>query len=137
MKRNAHSLVKVVLAVVLAAGVTGVASADDGGMGRFGDSYQYFASQSVDKAPSAWRQANPQGLSERQLQADSENVGIAFDSSKPVFDKTPSDFRLTHPNGLSEQELQALSSEMPAWHRDQIPARTAVASSAKTNVATR
>src|SRR5215468_2357972 len=64
---NKHSLTKAVLAVALAAGVTGVASADDGGMGRFTDSYQYFASQSVDKATSAWRQANPGGVSEQQL----------------------------------------------------------------------
>ena len=40
---NKVSMMKsLVVAVVLAAGVSGIAHADDGSMGRFGDSYAYF-----------------------------------------------------------------------------------------------
>jgi hypothetical protein len=123
----------VIVAAVLAAGAAGVASADDGSMGRFGDSYAYFNSQPVDKAPLAWRAENPNGISERQLQAYSgSNVSSAWETTKPVFDRAPSDFRLAYPNGLAERELQALSSEGPAWHTQAAP--RAVASSGQTDV---
>jgi len=105
----------IVVAIVLAAGVSGMAHAGDGSMGRFGDSYAYFNSQPINKAPSAWRQANPNGVSERVLQAYS-GTGEEWDLNKPVFDNGPSSWRLAHPNGLSEREFQALSSEAPAWH---------------------
>ena len=92
-----------------------MAHAGDGSMGRFGDSYAYFNSQTIDKSPSAWRQANPNGLSERQLEALSSEA-LANDFQRPTFDKGPSTWRQTHPKGLSERELQALSSEGAAWH---------------------
>jgi hypothetical protein len=116
-----------VVAAVLAAGVSGIAHADDGDMGRFGDSYAYFNSQPVDKAPSTWRASNPNGLSDRQLEAlSSEALGTAF--TKPTFDKAPSEWRMAHPNGLSDRELQALSSEGAVWHPFNQSAATAVAS---------
>src|SRR5215831_5549488 len=104
---------KTVLATLFAASA-GVASADDG-IGRFSDSYRYFASQPTVESPSEWRAANPNGVSLRQLQASS-GVGEAWKSSRPVFDKAPSEFRLANPNGLSELQYQALSSPGPAWH---------------------
>jgi hypothetical protein len=117
MTRSKISLMKkAVLAAALVAATTGVASADDGGMGRFSDSYQYFSSQPTDKAPSEWRAENPNGISERQLQAFSAANGDAWKLNGPTFDKAPSEFRLAHPNGLTEREYQALSSEGSAWH---------------------
>jgi hypothetical protein len=124
---NKVSMMKsLVAAVVLAAGVSGIAHAD-GGMGRFGDSYAYFNSQTIDKAPSAWRASHPNGVSERQLQALSSE-SLASDFSKPTFDKAPSTFRQAYPNGLSERQLQALSSEASAWHSSPQVATRAVAS---------
>jgi hypothetical protein len=123
---NSRVMKSLVVAVALAAGVSGIAHAD-GGMGRFGDSYAYFNSQPVDKAPSTWRASNPNGLSDRQLEAlSSEALGTAF--TKPTFDKAPSEWRMAHPNGLSDRELQALSSEGAVWHPFNQSAATAVAS---------
>ena len=131
MKRSAYLMSKLVIAAALAAGAVGVANAD---MGRFDSGYKYFFSQPIDNAPSAWRKAHPNGLSERELQALSPSSGSsAWEVDKPVFDKAPSDFRLTHPNGPSERELQALSSDGAAWHTQVAP--TAVASSGQIDVA--
>src|SRR2546430_1256467 len=107
-----------VLAVALAAGGSGVARADDSSMNPFtGDSYSYFNGGDLprggkpvfDKAPSFWRQGNPNGLSERTLQAYS-GVGEAWHLNKPVLTNVASDptFRQTHPNGLTERDFQAL-----------------------------
>ena len=125
---NKVSMMKsLVVAVMLAAGVSGIARADDGGMGRFSDSYQYFNSQTIDKSPSAWRASHPNGLSESQLEALSSE-SLASDFSKPTFDKAPSTFRQAYPNGLSERQLQALSSEASAWHSTPRVVTSAVAS---------
>ncbi len=98
---NKVSMMKsLVVAVVLAAGVSGIAQADDGGMGRFGDSYAYFNS----------------------------SESLAGDFAKPTFDKAPSTFRIAYPNGLSERQLQALSSESFAWHSSPRAATSALAS---------
>ena len=127
MNSKVSMMKSLVVAVVLAAGVSGLARADDGGMGRFSDSYAYFNSQTIDKSPSAWRQANPNGLSERQLEAlSSEALGNDF--QRPTFDKAPSTFRIAYPNGLSERQLQALSSESSAWHSSPRVATSALAS---------
>ncbi len=49
---------KLIVAALLAAGLTGIASADDSSMGRIGgDSYAYFDTQTIDKSASAWRQS--------------------------------------------------------------------------------
>jgi hypothetical protein len=107
----------IALTAALVAGVSGVARADDNDMTRLGgSSYAYFNSAPVDKAPSAWRQANPNGVSERQLQALSSE-GLGLDFQHPTFDKTASAWRQENPHGLSERELQALSSESYAWHQ--------------------
>jgi hypothetical protein len=137
MKFNKYSVIKIVVsAAILGASVSGAAYADDSSMARFGgDSYAYFNSQQVDKSPSTWRQANPNGLSDRQLEAISTEAP-AWQLNKPVLASAPSDpsFRQTHPNGMSEREYQALSSEAPTWHRSATTA-TAMASNGDTGVA--
>src|SRR5260370_200642 len=91
----------IVVAAALAAGAVGVANAD---MGRFDSGYQYFARQPIDKAPAAWRQANPHGLTERDLQAISSDAPAWQQQQKPVFASAAADpsFRQSHPNGLTE-----------------------------------
>ena len=127
---------QIVFAVALAVAGSRAALADDGGMGRFSDSYAYFNNNvTTDKSPSEWRQAHPNGLSERQLQSYSSE-GSAWSPSAPVFSAAASDptFKQTHPNGLTEREFQALSSEAPEW---QLPASraTSVASRAPATAA--
>jgi hypothetical protein len=139
------SIIKgIVLVAVLAAGVSGMARADDSSMNPFtGDSYAYFnggydrpqiANATFDKASSVWRQANPNGLSERQLQAISSEAP-AYALSTPIFDTAPSAWRQANPNGLSERQFQALSSEAPAWHSPNQSATTALASTDGTVIA--
>ena len=133
MSTSKHVTMKrIVLAVALAAAGTQMAIADDGGMGRFSESYQYFASQPFDKSPSAWRQAHPNGLSEQQLEALS-NEEAPWNPAPPVSTTADPTFRETHPHGLTEREFQALSSEGPAWHR--ASNATSVASGSSTDVA--
>ena len=124
MNRKVSMLKSMVLAVALVAGVSGIARADDSSMNPFtGDSYAYFnggdlpqhGKPAFDKAPSTWRQANPNGLSERQLEALSSEA-LSNDFQRPTFDKGPSTWRQANPHGLSEREFQALSSEGSAWH---------------------
>ena len=135
MSRKISMMKSIVVAVALVAGVSGMARADDSSMNPFtGDSYAYFnrgdlpqnGNPVFDKAASAWRQSNPHGLSERQLEALSSEAPEW--QPAPVIDKAPSSFRLSHPNGLSERELQALSSEAPAWHSPTSSFTSAVAS---------
>ena len=135
MNRKISMMKSIVVAVALAAGVSGMAHAGDGSMGRFGDSYAYFNSQPIDKAPSAYRQANPNGLSERQLEALSSEA-LANDFQRPTFDKGPSTWRQAHPNGLSEREFQALSSEASAWHSSTPSPTSALASTNEAPVVT-
>ena len=113
---NSGVMKSLIVAVALAAGVSGIAHADDGDMGRFGDSYAYFNSQPVDKAPSTYHATNPNGVSDRQLEALSSEA-LARTFAKPSFDKAPSEWRIANPNGLSERQYQALSSEAPVWHQ--------------------
>jgi len=132
---NSRVMKSLVVAVALVAGVSGIARADDGSMGRFGDSYAYFNSQTIDKAPSTYRATNPNGISERQLEALSSEA-LARDFTTPTFDKAPSEWRAAHPNGLSERDLQALSSESAAWHPFSQSATTAVATTNGAVIAT-
>jgi hypothetical protein len=142
-----HPLLKrVVLAAALALGATGAARADDSSMNPFtGDSYAYFnggynrpaiANLSFDNAPSAWRQANPNGLPERVLQAYSE-PGEAWHPNAPTLASAPSDptFKQSHPNGLTQREFQALSSDASAWRLGGEPGTAAVVSENQAPVA--
>ena len=136
MKSRFSMLKSIAVAAALAAGVSGIARADDSSMSRFGgDSYAYFNNAVVDSAPSAWRQANPSGVPERTLQAYS-GVGEAWHLNNPVFDPSPSAFAQARPHGLTEREYQALSSEAPAWHSGTQPATTGFASNNGTVIAT-
>jgi hypothetical protein len=136
MKSRFSMLKSIAVAAALAAGVSGIARADDSSMSRFGgDSYAYFNNAVVDSAPSAWRQANPSGVPERTLQAYS-GVGEAWHLNNPVFDPSPSTFAQARPHGLTEREYQALSSEAPAWHSGTQPATTGFASNNGTVIAT-
>ena len=119
MNSKVSMLKSMVVAVALVAGVSGIARADDSSMNPFtGDSYSYFNKGDLprtgnpvfDKGASAWRQANPRGLPERQLEALSSEA-LANDFQRPSFDKAPSAWRQANPHGLSERQLQALSSQ--------------------------
>ncbi len=124
MSSKISMLKSTTLVAALAAGISGIAHAD---MGRFDASYRYFFSAPVDNAPSAWRQANPNGLSELELEQLSSDA-LARHVERSTFDKTPSTWRQTHPNALSERELQALSSDAPAWHQLDQSGNSALAS---------
>src|SRR5213593_4543937 len=66
------SIVKsIVVSAAFAAGVSGMARADDSSMSRFGgESYADFNQPTSNgSADPAWRQSHPNGLSEREFQA--------------------------------------------------------------------
>jgi hypothetical protein len=118
MNSKVSMMKSVVVAVALAAGVSGIARADDSSLNPFtGDSYAYFNNGDLprgdkpvfDKSASTWHQANPKGLPERQLESLSSEA-LANDFQRPTFDKGSATWRQTHPNGVSERELQSLSS---------------------------
>ena len=118
MNSKVSMMKSMVVAVALAAGISGVARADDSSMNPFtGDSYAYFNNGDLprgdkpvfDKSASTWRQTNPKGVPERQLESESSEA-LAADFQRPTFDKSRSTWRQAHPNGLSEHDLQALSS---------------------------
>ena len=117
MNRKSSMMKSIVLTAALVAGVSGLARADDSSMNPFtGDSYAYFNNGDLprgdkpvfDKSASTWRQENPKGVPERQLESLSSEA-LANDFQRPAFDKGPSTWRQTHPNGVSERELQAES----------------------------
>src|SRR6266481_6054705 len=116
MNSKVSMLKSIALTAALVAGVSGMARADDSSMNPFiGDSYAYFnggdlpkiSNPVYDNSPSAWRQSNPNGLSERQFQSLVTFAPMVYKPA-PVLDYAPSAWRQSHPNGLSERELQAL-----------------------------
>ena len=136
MNSKVSMLKSVALTAALVAGVSGMARADDSSMNPFtGDSYADFNGANLpkignpvyDKSPSAWRQSNPDGLSDRQLQSFVTFAPMVYKPA-PVLDDAPSVWRQSHPNGLSERELQAMGSEAPAWHQADKSATSALAS---------
>jgi hypothetical protein len=141
MNSKLSTVKRIVVAAALVAGVSGMARADDSSMNPFiGDSYADFSGGNLpkignpvyDKSPSAWRQSNPNGLSERQFQSLA-TFGPMVYKPAPVFDDAPSVWRQSHPNGLSERELQALGSEASAWHPSDKSATSAFASTGETS----
>jgi hypothetical protein len=136
MNSKISMLKSIALTAALVAGVSGMARADDSSMNPFiGDSYADFNGGDLpkignpvyDKSPSAWRQSNPDGLSEHQFQSLVTFAPMVYKPA-PDFDYAPSVWRQSHPNGLSERELQALGSEAPAWHPSDKSATSALAS---------
>jgi len=136
MKSKISLLRNIALTAALVAAVSGMAHADDSSMNPFtGDSYADFDGGNLpnrgnpvyDTSPSAWRQGNPNGVSDRQLQSLVTFAPMVYKPA-PVFDSAASVWRQSHPSGLSESELQALSSEASAWHPSDKSASTAFAS---------
>jgi hypothetical protein len=137
MSTRVLKLKSIALAAALAAGVSGMACADDSSMNPLtGDSYAYFNGGDLsrngnpvyDQSPSSWRQsASNELLAERQLQAFS-TFGLVSYKPAPVFDMASSTWRPSHPNGLSEGDVQSLSSEALEWHQPNQAATSAFAS---------
>jgi hypothetical protein len=139
---------KAILCAALCAGAmaAGVARADDSSLNPFtGESYAAFSggynrpavsNPSVDRAPSAWRQANPGGISERVLESYSA-PGEAWHINAPTYASSSAvaTFKQTHPNGLEERELQALSSEGAAWQMRATPGTATLAAEDATALA--
>ena|SRR5579862_1068161 len=135
MNSKVWMLKSVVATVALAAGVSGMARADDSSMNPFtGDSYAYFNGGNLpktgnpvfDQAPSAWRQSHQEGL------PDSYYMGLVTFGTvwkpAPILDMAPSSWRQAHPQGPSERDMQAAASEAPAWHAPDQSAPSALAS---------
>ncbi len=137
MNQKFSMLKSIAVAAALAAGVSGVAQADDNDMTRFGgDGYAYFHENKpiVDQAPSAFRETNPHGLTFRQEQALSDESQV-YQLQQPVISYAPSTFRQTNPHGLSFGDYEALTSESAFWQRQAQPATKAIASTDKAVVA--
>jgi hypothetical protein len=139
MKSKLSMMKSIVVAVALAAGMSGIARADDSSMNPFtGDSYAYFNGGNLGhvtnppvfaRGPSAWRQSNPNGLTNRDLAAlGSEETANRF--NPPVLANAPVDptWRATHPNGSTISELAALGSEEIAARPLPKQSQTALAS---------
>jgi hypothetical protein len=138
--KNHLRMKQIVLVAGLVAGATGlgIARADDSSLNPFtGESYAAFSggdnrpavvNPAFNSAPSAWRQANPNGLSERVFQSYSA-PGEEWHLSHPASVKAASDpeFKETHPSGLTEREYQALSSDASVWKLGGAPGTSAVA----------
>ena len=125
------SIVKsIVVSAAFAAGVSGMARADDSSMSRFGgESYADFNQPTSNgSADPAWRQSHPNGHTQLELERLTSR-SMSFQPA-PVLSNVASDptWRESHPNGLSEREFQALSSGAPAWHPPNQPAIGAFAS---------
>jgi hypothetical protein len=101
MKSKFLMMKSVVVAAALAAGVSGIARADDS------------------NAPSAWRQSHPNGLSFNQIAAMSTPVF----KPAPVLDNATSAWRQSHSNGLSFNQIAAMSTPVfkPAPVLDNAP----------------
>ena len=119
----------VVVIAALVAGVSGAARADDNSMSIWtGDSYAAFnggkdfpyGQPVFNTAPSTFHETNPNGLSDRQYQALS-NEDPVWQIPNPdaarqlAATDTATAWRQSHPNGLTEREYQALSNEDPMW----------------------
>jgi hypothetical protein len=126
-KFSKMKLIAVIAALV--AGVSGAARADDNSMSIWnGDSYAAFnggrdfpyGKPTFNTAPSAFRQTNPNGLSEREYQAlSSEDPEWQIPNPDAARQLAATDaateWRQGHPHGLSDREYQALSNEDPVW----------------------
>jgi hypothetical protein len=142
MNSKLSMMKSIVVAAALAAGVSGLARADDSSMNPFtGDSYAYFNGGNLGhitnpsvfaKGPSPWRQSNPNGLTNRDLAAlGSEETANRF--NPPVVSTAVADasWRLSHPHGMTNAEFAALGSEEIAAR--QSPNRPAPSALASTN----
>ncbi len=140
-----HELTKIraaTVAAALAAIVSGTALADDNSMSIWtGDSYASFnggrdfprGNPVIDKAPSAFRQTNPQGLTNAQYAALSEEDPawqIPNPQAAALLASTDeaTSWRQSHPQGFSAREYESLSANSPIWKLPEpSPASTAYA----------
>jgi hypothetical protein len=126
-KLSKMKLIAMIAAV--AAGVSGAARADDNSMSIWnGDSYAAFnggkdfpyGQPVFNTPPSTFRQTNPNGLSDRQYQALSNEDPVWQipnpDAARQLASTdTATAWRQSHPKGLTDREYQALSNEDPVW----------------------
>ena len=142
MNSKLSMMKSIVVAAALAAGVSGLARADDSSMNPFtGDSYAYFNGGNLGhitnppafaRAPSAWRQSNPNGLTNRDLAAlGSEETANRFNPPVVTTAVADASWRLSHPHGMTNAEFAALGSEEIAAR--QSPNRPATSALASTN----
>jgi hypothetical protein len=142
MNSKVSMMKSMVVAVALAAGISGIARADDSSMNPFtGDSYAYFNGGNLGHVtnppvfahgPSAWRQSNPNGLTDRDFAAlGSEATANRF--NPPVISTAAADptWRATHPNGTTNAEFAALGSEAIAARESLRQSATSAFASAK------
>ena len=142
MNSKVSMMKSMAVAVALAAGISGIARADDSSMNPFtGDSYAYFNGGNLGhitnppvfaNGPSAWRQSNPNGLTPDQYAAlGSEEIAARLNPT--VVSRAPADpsWRVTHPNGMTEDEFAALGSEAIAARQLLKQSATSVFASAK------
>jgi hypothetical protein len=149
MTYNVQSLAKgLVMAAALAAGVSGIAYADEGSASNGSSEAQLQAQSSdapawhsqqpaYDESQSSWRQNNPDGLSVREMQSMWGTWAGQFKLTQPTIGTASADpsFKQSHPNGLTSREYQAMSSD--AW---QMPAQSTtgpLASANRSSVVTR
>jgi hypothetical protein len=142
MTCNVQTLTKsFVVAAALAASVSGLAYADEGGalggpseaqlQAAASDGPAWHPSQSAyDESRSAWRQSNPDGLSVREMQSMWGTWAGQFRLNQPTFTSASTDasFKQSHPNGMTAREYQAMSSDAPAWQLPTQPANAPLAS---------
>ena len=121
MKSRFSMLKSIAVAAALAAGVSGIARADDSSMSRFGgDSYAYFNGGNlpqggppvINRTPSTFRQTSPHGLPFSTYQALSSPNAPEWQPA-PVIDYTASTFHQQNPHGLPFSTYQALASPAP------------------------
>jgi hypothetical protein len=137
----------------LVAGVSGVAHADDNSMSIWnGDSYAAFnggkdfpyGKPVFNTPPSTFHQTNPNGLSNREYQALSNEdpvwqIADPAAAAKLAASDTATAWRQSHPHGLTNREYQALSNEDPMWQLTPAESRAIAATDAPavTSTATR
>jgi hypothetical protein len=116
----------------LVAGISGVARADDSSMSIWtGDSYAAFnggkdfpyGKPTFNNGPSAFRQTNPNGLSEQQYQAlSNEDPVWQIPNPDAARQLAASDvsttWRASHPHGLTAREYEAIAANTAgtAWN---------------------
>jgi hypothetical protein len=131
MNSKLSKMKSIAVIVALVAGISGVARADDNSMSIWtGDSYAAFnggkdfpyGKPAFNNAPSAFRQTNPNGLSEREYQAlSNEDPVWQIPNPDAARQLAASDvsttWRANHPHGFTAREYQALaaSNAGTAW----------------------
>ena len=130
MKTPHNAFKGLAMAAMVAAGIASTAYADDNSMSIWtGDSYRAFngganfpyGNPTIDRAPSQFRATNPQGLSNADYAALSEEDPMWQPPKRadPVAQgEAAADLHAWHqqnPHGLTDREYEALSANSPVW----------------------